>query len=399
MTPLTRAICALGALLVSACGHSSTPASPPSSPSCTYSIAGASFSFTATGGTGTVAVTTGGSCAWSARAESPWLRIDTGASVTGPGTVGFTVAVNADTTPRTGRLTVAEQAVAVTQDGASPCVVTISPSGGVHAKDAGGGTIAVSAPDGCGWTAVAGAAWITITAGARGTGNGTVSYAVSRNVDVAPRSAGITVADGTFSITQSGDTGACEYGVAPVEFSPCMPATEMSAVVTTQAGCPWTASTGDAWIAITSGASGSGSGPIVFRVGDNYTLPRSGQVLVRWPTPTAGQNIRIAQAGCRYTATPASITVAAVGGSSSFDVLQESDPYTCGGPLQNACTWSARADVAWITITSSMPRAGDDRVSFTVAPNTGPARRGTITVRDQVVSVTQGGIGDCGGGG
>ena len=48
------------------------------------------------------------------------------------------------------------------------------------------------------------------------------------------------------------------------------------------------------------------------------------------------------------------------------------------------------SDPAWITITSSMPRTGDNPVAFTVAPNASTSSRtGTITVRDQVVTITQ----------
>jgi hypothetical protein len=50
------------------------------------------------------------------------------------------------------------------------------------------------------------------------------------------------------------------------------------------------------------------------------------------------------------------------------------------------------ADVSWVTITTPMPTAGDNRVSFTVAPNTtGASRTGTIRVRDKTVVVTQAG--------
>ena len=73
-------------------------------------------------------------------------------------------------------------------------------------------------------------------------------------------------------------------------------------------------------------------------------------------------------------------------------MFQQSLPNTCGGALQDRCVWSATTDVPWITITSPMPRMGDNPVAFTVAANgTGAARSGTITVKDKVVQITQGG--------
>jgi len=114
--------------------------------------------------------------------------------------------------------------------------------------------------------------------------------------------------------------------------------------------------------------------------------------MVRWPTPTAGQNIRVAQAGCLYAVSRSAFSFTSSGGAGSFDVIQQSDPNTCGGATQDRCVWTAQSDVPWITITGSMPRSGDNPVAFTVATNDGSASRvGTITVRDKVVVITQAG--------
>ena len=114
--------------------------------------------------------------------------------------------------------------------------------------------------------------------------------------------------------------------------------------------------------------------------------------MVRWPTPTAGQNIRVVQAGCRYAVSRSTFDFAATGGSGAFDVIQQSEPNTCGGPTQDRCVWTAASDVPWITITSSMPRAGDNPVAFVVATNDSVTSRvGRIIVRDKVVVITQAG--------
>ncbi|MBA3887062.1 MAG: BACON domain-containing protein [Acidobacteria bacterium] len=42
------------------------------------------------------------------------------------------------------------------------------------------GTVEVSAPIGCAWTAVSQTSWITVTSGATGSGDGTVGFSVSR---------------------------------------------------------------------------------------------------------------------------------------------------------------------------------------------------------------------------
>lgn len=315
-----------------------------------------------------------------------------GAGGSGNGVATFTVAANADPSARTGTLTVAAQPISIRQDGgAVACTYTISPTSASAGKDAGAGTIAVTAGDTCPWTAESSAPWLTVTSG-QGIGSGTVAYSVSRNLEITSRSATIRIGGQTFTLTQSGDTGLCQYSVAPVEFSPCMPSTELTNQVVTQAECPWTADPGASWITMTSSRSGAGSGTVRFKVGDNYDAPRSGVVMVRWPTPTEGQNLRIAQAGCHYAVSLGAFAFSAAGGTGTFGVVQQSEPYTCGGPTQDACVWTAQSDEAWITVTSSMPRSGDNPVSFAVAANdSASARTGTITVRDKVVRITQAG--------
>jgi hypothetical protein len=224
-----------------------------------------------------------------------------------------------------------------------------------------------------------------------------VGYALERNRDLTGRTAGITVGGRTFEVTQAADTAPapiCDYSVSPVEFAPCMSAGfDIVATVTTQQGCTWIAEPDAPWISIVSGRTGSGPGTVAFRVTDNYDAPRQGIVKVRWPTVTAGQNVRVLQAGCLYAVSPGAISIAAAGGPGRFDVLQQSMPNTCGGATQDRCTWTAQANVPWITLMTTMPQAGDNPVSFTVAPNPATAARsGTITVRDKVVHITQAGL-------
>ena len=111
--------------------------------------------------------------------------------------------------------------------------------------------------------------------------------------------------------------------------------------------------------------------------------------MVRWPTPSLGQNLHVAQAGCLYGVSRSSVDVAAAGGVANFDVLQQSMPNTCGGPLQDACVWTARSDVSWIAVTTHMPQVGDNPVSISVSANTGAARTGHVVVSDKTVTVTQ----------
>lgn len=170
-----------------------------------------------------------------------------------------------------------------------------------------------------------------------------------------------------------------------------MAGSTLTTTIDTPSSCPWTVSVNAPWLRLSAGA-GTGATGLSITFSDNYEAPRQGTVMIRWPTPTAGQNVRVSQAGCRYGVSRSSFMFVAAGGTGTFDVLQQSDPTECGGALQDRCVWTARSNASWVVVTSPMPRLGDNPVAFTVVANNGASpRAGTITVRDQIVTITQGG--------
>ena len=393
-SPLMRSCLAVvSCLLAGAACDSSNPSAP--SPVCAYTLSSQAQSFPSGGGSTPVTISTGADCAWSVQGATGWVALSPAASGAGPGTVTVVVSENTDASPREMTLSIATQPFRVSQEGRTACTYAISPEQREMDDDGGTGQVQVLAAAGCPWTASSHVAWMTITAGTSGQGNGQVRYSVQSNDAASSRTGTLAVAGRTFTLTQEGEGGApqpldCQFSVSPVSLAPCMPDGSSTARVTTQPNCRWTASSSASWLAVTSGRSGNGSGTIAFRWSANYDRPRDGAVLVRWNTPTAGQNITVAQAGCLYGVSQATFSVPAGGATASFDVLQQSDPITCGGPTQDRCVWTARSSVSWISIAGTMPRSGDQRVSFTVAANTGgSARTGRISVRDREVSITQ----------
>ncbi len=86
---------------------------------CVYNATFSQSAFSATGGNGTLSVTTpDGFCSWQARSNTAWIRLTSTPSGTGVGTVNFTVA--ATTVPRSGTVTVAGRTYTITQEYA-PC--------------------------------------------------------------------------------------------------------------------------------------------------------------------------------------------------------------------------------------------------------------------------------------
>ncbi len=81
---------------------------------CSYSINPTSASQPAAGGTGSVTVTAGVGCAWTAVSNATFITVTSGSSGSGNGTVNYSVAANSGSS-RTGTMTIAGQTFTVTQ--------------------------------------------------------------------------------------------------------------------------------------------------------------------------------------------------------------------------------------------------------------------------------------------
>ena len=148
--------------------HAFTVAQAATGPACAYTINPTSRDFTASGGSGTIAVSTSANCAWTATGGDSWVTIGSGGSGSGNGTVNFTVAANGGAARET-RVTIAGQAFTITQAAAAVvCSYSINPTSRSFAAAGGSGTISVSAPNNCGWSAVSDEQWVTVGGGGSG---------------------------------------------------------------------------------------------------------------------------------------------------------------------------------------------------------------------------------------
>jgi hypothetical protein len=156
------------------------PPPPPPAPSCTYSTSPASHNFNALGGTETVNVSTQAGCQWTAVSNASWIGVVAGASGTGNGAVDLVVLPNLGAA-RTGTVSIADRTFTANQAAVAPCSYSISPNKQKFPEAGGTGSVAVNTTDNCAWTAVSNDPWITITSGASGTGDGTVTFNVAVN--------------------------------------------------------------------------------------------------------------------------------------------------------------------------------------------------------------------------
>jgi hypothetical protein len=368
----------LPAAFVYGCETSSTVTQAPEPVKCQVALEAPAM-LDAGGGSGTLAITTQPECAWDVSTGASWISSITPTSGQGTATVSFRVAANEEGSTRDATIAVNGEQVRVSQRAA--CRYDIGPSSQNVAPGGATGTITVAAGSNCAWSATSGASWIAITAGASGSGNGTVTFSVPANTGAA-RTGTVTIAGLTSTITQGAaggpapppPPGACSYSLSPRNDSaPALGGTRTVVVETTNA-CTWTASSNASWITVTSGASGTGDGRVGYLVLPNVGGSRSGTLTI------AGQTFTVTQAAlvCSYSVSPNNLKVEAEAGSSSISVSTSS-----------TCPWTASSNASWISVTSGASGTGDGTVTVAYSENTGKERKGTVTVAGRTVTIEQ----------
>jgi hypothetical protein len=340
---------------------------------CTYALTPPTASVPAAGGSGSVAVSAGGWCSWSATSSAGWLHVTGGASGTGAGTVSYTADPNTGSA-RSATITVQGQAFTLNQAAFACSYAFVPPSASVP-FDGGAGSVGITTASTCTWHASTAASWIHFTGATSGTGNGTVAYTVDANSGSA-RSATIAIEGQTYTVNQAAFT--CSYSVSPTPISVPAAGGNGSFGVTASSSCAWTAAAAGAWVHITAGASGTGNGTVTFTADANAGSLRSTTITVQGQVVTVNQP----GLGCSYALAPTSLGFDSSGGNGGFAVT--------AGP---GCPWTVATVASWVHIASAASGTGVGTILFSVDPNTGSARTASITVADQVFTVTQAGAG------
>jgi len=396
----SRSLLIAAALVVATtgCGGNDSPTEPTT---CQFTVSPASVSFGSAGGNITVSVSTAAGCRWTAASPAPWIVLSP-ASGTGSADVSVVVGANGLDAPRSASVALAGQTLTVKQDGPAPCSYDVSPAAQKFDAAGGSGAIQVASAPNCAWTPAANASWIAIDDVSERHGDGSVSYHVGANTSQEPRAGAIVVAGQNVTVDQSAAPPpppppppvpvVCDYSVNPVEFQlhwHGAPGEGATVSLTAPAGCVWTVAPDASWLTLNSPASGEGSATIRFSttaLTDDAT--RRAPLMIRWPAPTAGQNVWITQEGCRYAVGPPSQDVAVGGGR--FMATAFGDPVSTSCPI--GCPWTAQSHASWIRVTSTMPRAGDDGFFYEVDPNTtGQDRIGRIQIERVILTIRQGG--------
>ena len=166
----------------------------------------------------------------------------------------------------------------------------------------------------------------------------------------------------------------CGVTVTPPAASIGSAGATATVAVSTQAECTWNASSEANWITGLTPASGQGTGEIKVNVAPNQgSTSRQGDVVVNG----VRAQIRQEAASCRFELSAEEQTFDAFGGTARISVS------TIAG-----CTWRARADAAWVTLSASTG-TGPGAVTITVGANPGSPRSASVTIADQTVRISQ----------
>jgi hypothetical protein len=404
--PVAALLFGVAGIVQAACGQASLSTTAADTPKCQVTVDGSTPSAPASGGAGTVAVTTTRDCTWAAATDASWISITSDRNGQGSGTVAYRVGANPQPAARQGTIHVNDTAVSVSQD-AAPCKFTVSPPNAAVSASGGTVTIAIQALTGCKWAADADAEWLHVAA-ASGDGTGSIRVTADANTG-AERSGHARIADQTVTIDEAAvpsptpappapsPTPApapsptptpppappptptpppCHYDVPSNDQSVPAAGGSNAVQVVADSGCAWTATSNASWISITRGASGIGNGSVAYTATANSSAARTGTLSI------AGETVTVSQAAapppCPYSISPTSQAVDATGGSGSVAV-------TSG----NACAWTASSNASWITISSGATGSGNGSVAFTIAANSGGSRGGTLTIAGQTFTVSQ----------
>jgi hypothetical protein len=195
--------------------------------------------------------------------------------------------------------------VTITQDGPS-CVLTL-PAPMLTLSAAGGDFSVAVSGEGCPFSTISSAPWITVREGANGTAPATVTFRAAPNSG-GVRTGTVTIGYHTVSVTQE---AACTYAVRG-HISVDVFGANTGIYISTSPGCSWTAASLSPWVSLTGPSSFSSTGSVSIRVQPNYGLLRMATLVIAARQVFVQQNGFYAEA-CDYGLNAAQIAAPPTG--------------------------------------------------------------------------------------
>ncbi len=222
----------------------------------------------------------------------------------------------------------------------------------------------IAAPGGCAWTASSDSRWAFIANGGTGIGSGFVSVSVAENTTTSARTATLSIAGLSATLTQS--AGYCSYSLSPSSVSLPVTGGTVTASLTTGATCPWTVVNNyPSAVSVKGPASGTGSGTVSISVAANRN-PGPQPFIV----PVGGATWEITQGGtCDLSLSRTGAPIAADG---------ETVPAYLTNPLTR-CGWTAAGNATpRVTVASAASGAPGGTADHSGSANAGAQHTGAL---------------------
>ncbi len=301
----------------------------------------------------------------------------------------------------------------------------------------GSGTITVTAPSDCSWTASSAFSWLTLTGATFGQGDGTVTFTVAPNGASDQRNGYITVQRQAIPFVQqgggrtvisvnprqgSGASGEFTFIVKDAsayqnigsvviafsdlyEFSPntCMllVSTSGTASLRDDSGrafvsgginlqVPGASKANSQCTVFSTGSSVVGSGPqltITLQLAFAQSFSGTHRIIgrVSGVADVIPLGMWTVSSGCGYALGSTGQNFTSAAGTGSVSVLAAA-----------GCAWAAASNATWINVTSGSPGTGNGPVGYSVDANASVSPRvGTMTIAGQTFTVQQSGSGSC----
>jgi len=261
-------------------------------------------------------------------------------------------------------------------------------------------SVSVSAPAGCGWTAVSDSPWLVVrsTVPSPPIGGGTVQIQALSNASGSFRVGHVTIGSVVVTVSQESMPGLPSGGCPSVTldrtsfYAGGAEANWTIGVSAPTASCTWNVTSDSAWLVVrsTTPSPPAGSGSVAVRAVTNSTgFFRVGHFTIGGVVHTVSQE---------STSQP---PPPPPGGACSSVTLDRTSFYA-GAPEANwtiavsaptaSCTWTAASDASWLVVKSTTPAppAGSGSVAVRAVTNSSQVFRvGRITIGGVVYTVSQ----------
>lgn len=244
--------------------------------------------------------------------------------------------------------------------------IGISPITKTFNKNGGGAAILTS---GSGtWTATVDVPWITVVKSSGSAGE-SCTYTVSANMTADTRVGIISIADNTYTVTQTGYSATLSPSAKTVDLN----GGSFSVTITVDAGVSWTATANDDWYSV-SPASGMSSSTVTITVNPyEGVTTRTGSLTI------AGKTFTLSQTGTDVNISPSSVT-------KPCDVTLQQVTVRA----LSTTSWEAVPNATWITVVDPGNKKGDSTVTLAIAANPSFVERtGTVTIGSATLTVRQ----------